>query len=47
MFNNISHEELMNIIAKDAIATLLYHDPGGIPYHWEDGTWQKMLNSQS
>ena len=46
MFNNISREELMNIIAADypellAIANLLYHDPGGIHYRWEDGSWRK------
>ena len=34
MFNNISREELMNVIAQDypelhAIAHLLYHSPGG------------------
>ena len=46
MFNNISREEVMNIIAADypellAIANLLYHDPGVIHYRWEDGTWRK------
>ena len=39
MFNNISWEELMNIIARDypellTIAHLLYHSPGGIHYRW-------------
>jgi len=46
MFNNISCEELMNIIAQDypeliAIANLLYHDPGVIHYRWEHGSWCK------
>ena len=43
MFNNISREELMNIIGQDylellTIANLLYHDPGVIHYRKEDGT---------
>ena len=47
MFNNISREELMNIIGQDypellAIANLLYHDPGVIHYRWEDGTWRHV-----
>mmetsp|Transcript_18973 Transcript_18973/g.34190 ORF Transcript_18973/g.34190 Transcript_18973/m.34190 type:complete len:1170 (+) Transcript_18973:5063-8572(+) len=45
MFNNISREELMNVIAEDypellAVANLLYHDPGVIHYRWEDGSWR-------
>ena len=43
MFDNISRQELMNVIAEDypellPIANLLYHDLGVIHYQWEDGT---------
>ena len=47
MFNSVSRESLMNIIALDfpellPLAYLLYGGPGTVHHRWEDGSWRSI-----